>query len=288
MPNRILRDGVLDSRAVSALTDDGQILFYRLMSIADDYGRYHADPELIRAKCFPLLLDRWPLSRVANALTNLNETKVSTGVPLVVIYGTSSSTNKYLQIEGFGQRTRTPSKFPDPSVRELVVAMRTNVSNDVTNASTVPPNADISEQLQASRARTHSHPTTPPHAEVFEVLTVPPARDVDESPSYRFDEWWNIWSRVKGTNQRMAAETVYPREVTVALEEDCFACTESYLQSLDNPAKGYNPHNFLIDQKRDKYKARWPIRSRSPSKPSLEDRTLALWQSSIEKGESPL
>ena len=82
----------------------------------------------------------------------------------------------------------------------------------------------------------------------------------EKPPSGRFEEWWALWSSIKGTNRRYNAEQVYIREVMTALEEDCFECTRSYLQSLDDPTKGYHPHNFLIEQRKDLYKARWPER----------------------------
>lgn len=104
MPQRILRDGILDSRAVSSLSDDGQILYYRLISIVDDYGRYEADIDVVRVKCFPLLLDRWPLSRVSSALTDVSTMRTSDGQELIKIYTVKSKT--YLEINNFCQRLR--------------------------------------------------------------------------------------------------------------------------------------------------------------------------------------
>ena len=72
MPTRILRDGIIDSRAVNALSEPGEILYRRLMSIVDDYGRFEADPELIRARCFPRQLDRWTIQRITDVLPELN------------------------------------------------------------------------------------------------------------------------------------------------------------------------------------------------------------------------
>jgi hypothetical protein len=56
MPNRILRDWT-DSYTVEPLSAEGERLFVRLIMKADDFGRYHADPRLVRAGCFPLLIN---------------------------------------------------------------------------------------------------------------------------------------------------------------------------------------------------------------------------------------
>lgn len=121
MPNRILRDGILGSKAVNSLTDSGEIFYRRLMSVVDDYGRFEADPELIRARCFPRQLDRWPLSRVSESLSECGEARSSDGEALLTVYSVEGSDEKYLQVNNFGQRIRvdkkgamTPSKYPSP------------------------------------------------------------------------------------------------------------------------------------------------------------------------------
>jgi hypothetical protein len=117
-----------------------------------------------------------------------------------------------------------------------------------------------------------------------------PAFRTDE-PSPAFDAWWALWSSVRGTNHRANAEQVFPRSVTTSMETDCMHCTASYLQSLSDPNRGFNPENFLIDQARDKFTARWPARA-SPNgtarKQSLSERTMALWEKRLAEGKSPL
>lgn len=54
MPNRILRDWT-DSYHIERLSAEAERLFVRLLMKADDYGRYHDDPRLIKGSCFPLL-----------------------------------------------------------------------------------------------------------------------------------------------------------------------------------------------------------------------------------------
>src|SRR6267378_4935917 len=56
VPNRIIREVGLTSRKLAAISDFGERLYWRLYQAADDFGRFHGDPKLILARCFPLML----------------------------------------------------------------------------------------------------------------------------------------------------------------------------------------------------------------------------------------
>lgn len=58
MPSRWLREGILTSEKVDKLCPQAEILYRRLMSVVDDWGRYYANPALVRAACYPLAVDR--------------------------------------------------------------------------------------------------------------------------------------------------------------------------------------------------------------------------------------
>jgi len=106
MPNRILRDGILTSERVNSLSCGAELLYRRLMSVVDDYGRYHGHPEIIRASCYPL-----QLSKVSQAavVQNLRELEAA---GLAVQY--EAEGKRLVEISNFGQRQRSPSKFPAP------------------------------------------------------------------------------------------------------------------------------------------------------------------------------
>lgn len=109
MPNRIVRDGILRSKAVGRLDPLAQLFYRCLHSVADDFGRYYADTELLLSDCFPLrpkwateaLLAEW---LIACERENLLRT-----------YGIDGT--NYLEILKFGQRIRpgSKSKFPGPA-----------------------------------------------------------------------------------------------------------------------------------------------------------------------------
>lgn len=54
MPNRIVREGFLDSEAINALGDPAECFYHRLLLAADDAGRMDGRVEMLRARLFPL------------------------------------------------------------------------------------------------------------------------------------------------------------------------------------------------------------------------------------------
>jgi hypothetical protein len=58
MPNRYTRESAIESESVNSLTWMGEVFYRRLINRADDFGRHSADARILRAKIFPLQLDR--------------------------------------------------------------------------------------------------------------------------------------------------------------------------------------------------------------------------------------
>tara|TARA_Y100000310_G_C20568956_1_gene756979 strand:+ start:365 stop:1102 length:738 start_codon:yes stop_codon:yes gene_type:complete len=116
MPNRIIRDGILTSERLAKLSAGAEVCFYRLLVCADDWGRFHAHPAILRAALFPLKID------VVTEGELLGWLKEITKAELVTNY--TANGKKYLQIATFNQRTRAKcSKFPDPPAQDGHVAV---------------------------------------------------------------------------------------------------------------------------------------------------------------------
>lgn len=107
MPVRILREGILTSERVDLLGVHAEVFYRRLMSVVDDFGRFSANPKLLRAACFPLRLDT-----VSDAdVTSWLQECIAAG--LVTSYEVSAK--QYLELVDFRQQVRSKaSKFPDP------------------------------------------------------------------------------------------------------------------------------------------------------------------------------
>lgn len=105
MPNRILRDGILTSEKVARLGWAAEVFYRRLMSVADDYGRFHAMPKLLRSACYPLQIDKVSDADIGKWLSECET------AGLVSVYPAKDG-KRYIQIVNFGQQVRAKSKFP--------------------------------------------------------------------------------------------------------------------------------------------------------------------------------
>lgn len=54
MPNRIIKESICRSDTINLLKPFEEVLFYRLIVVCDDYGRFDGRPEIIKGSCFPL------------------------------------------------------------------------------------------------------------------------------------------------------------------------------------------------------------------------------------------
>ncbi len=58
MPNRIIRESARTSLTLDSVSAEEERLFWRLVVTVDDHGRFHADPGLVLAACFPLRIGK--------------------------------------------------------------------------------------------------------------------------------------------------------------------------------------------------------------------------------------
>lgn len=105
MPVRILREGILTSERVDMLSPEGEVFYRRLLSVVDDFGRYYANPKLLRSACFPLK-EKLESEQVSQWLDECAR------YGLVIVY--RHEDKDYLEVERFCQQIRAKkSKFPD-------------------------------------------------------------------------------------------------------------------------------------------------------------------------------
>lgn len=105
MPNRILRSWT-DSLKFDGIPAEAERLFVRLIMVADDYGRYHAEPRLVRSACFPLESEML-LTEISSALYTLEQRKL--------IFRYTTCGKELLAIVNYGQRLKqSRPKFPPP------------------------------------------------------------------------------------------------------------------------------------------------------------------------------
>jgi hypothetical protein len=228
MPNRYLREGIISSPRVNALSRGAELLYRRLHSVVDDYGRYFGSPGTIRAGCWPLCPERVSDDEIVEWLRECSKGSR----PLIVCYEVDSL--RYIEITNFRQTLRSASKFPPNPATKV---------------------QKVSKPAENGKSK---HPAT------TEELG-------------RFPEWWKVWSEVRGTNHHTQAYSAWVSVVQPDLVDAVFECVKSYLASLENPNKGYNPENFLLEQAKDRFSARWPARV-APAKATANEKAKLEWE----------
>jgi len=140
MPNRIIRDAILASERVSKLGWPEEVFYRRLMSVVDDYGRMESNPQLLRAKCYPLQTDSVRVTDISRWMAACQK------AGLILEYAANGK--QYLEILDFGQQLRSASKCPDPqSVASKCLQPLANEHLDVSVSVSVsdtgaPPDGD--------------------------------------------------------------------------------------------------------------------------------------------------
>lgn len=107
MPNRIIKESICRSDSIDSLSWFEEVLFYRLIVVCDDYGRFDGRPAVIRGSCFPLKDIR--LEQIEGALRKLST------AGMVRMY--KAEERPFLQLITWEQHQRIrakKSKFPAP------------------------------------------------------------------------------------------------------------------------------------------------------------------------------
>ena len=101
MPNRILKESICRSEDIDSLSWFEEVLFYRLIVICDDFGRFDGRIKIITGSCFPLKsVTEKDIDRALNKLS---------AVGLVKLYKVEEK--PYLQLVTWEQHQRIRTKM---------------------------------------------------------------------------------------------------------------------------------------------------------------------------------
>jgi DnaD/phage-associated family protein len=177
MPSRILKESICTSETLADLSWFEEVLFYRLIVLADDYGIFDARPKIIKGRAFPL--DRVTEQQIEEALHTLATAGI---VNLYTVGG-----RPYLQLESWAKHQQIrakKSKYPQPIESEINCnQMKSNDCNSPRNpiqSESNPnpnPNADAETCACAQAAATE-----PKNDELAAVMNLYMDR-VDSLPS---------------------------------------------------------------------------------------------------------
>ena len=105
MPNRIIREGILTSPRINDLSAGAELFYRRLLSVVDDYGRFHGLPVLLRASCYPLRIDKVSDRDIRGFVGECHKAGVLTAYEV--------DGKPFVQVNDFNQQVRAKqSKYP--------------------------------------------------------------------------------------------------------------------------------------------------------------------------------
>lgn len=149
MPSRIIRDSICTSPTLDALSDGAERLFWRLVTIADDYGRFEADPRIILGKCFPMKIGTLKPEKVADWFQEM--VKVDLARQYRVndrLYGYFPTWEKYQRIRAKESRYPPP---PDDTRQPQESSDVSEMDELRTSADTCPHDAGTCQHVSVIR-----------------------------------------------------------------------------------------------------------------------------------------
>ena len=112
MPNRLIKETINESRGLTSCTFFAQDLYKRLITYADDYGRFNADPQIMIARLYPRELAVVSVDDLMDALVEL------TGAGKIAFYTSTARKEVYGAFPKWGEHQRlrdSKKKMPDPA-----------------------------------------------------------------------------------------------------------------------------------------------------------------------------
>ncbi len=249
MPNRIIKESICRSGSIDSLSWFEEVLFYRLIVVCDDYGRFDGRLAIIRGSCFPLKDMR--LDQIEDALKKLAI------AGMIQRYKTEDGA--FLQLTAWGkhQQIRAKnSKYPAPveeyhplpskyseNHHEIVLDINGNqmISDDIG----CPRNRESRIEIRESRSEnTGAHAIRP----------------------LRFEEFWDAYPNKQ---RRHLAEKAYCDLIVsgIVTEDALISAAANYAAHVqESGEKMFLPNNFLEKCVFEDYQG-----AKHPGVPKLEE-----------------
>ena len=116
MPNRILKESICISRTINKLAPEIECLFYRILVTCDDFGAFHSDAEIIKARCLTRKSDI-----NCNQVESWLQVLASPEIGLIKLYNVKGE--RYLQVSNWEEHQQIRAKrrkFPDIAEGEII------------------------------------------------------------------------------------------------------------------------------------------------------------------------
>ena len=162
MPNRILKESITTSATIDQLSDAEEALFYRLLVVVDDYGRFDATPEIVLGRCLARKIGKVSPKDVAKRLDRLDE------VGLIRRYWVEGVQYLYVTTWDIHQQVRAKrSRYPEPTD----IKCNPLIANDINGLSHARAQNPIqSNPIQSIVAQPVAPPSAPPELKEFDTI----------------------------------------------------------------------------------------------------------------------
>lgn len=190
MPSRLIREGILTSDRVNALSPEAEVFYRRLMSKVDDHGLFDARPDV-------LISALYPLRRGTTENTCLQMLAECIKSKLLQVYEIDGK--RFLQMFDTRWKVRSEPKFPPPVNGVSVISCEqlfTTVPLDVVLDVGVVVNVGVVKDLAPPPALPPSvlevfpdKPTTTPVTRINTPSSKGRRLDIEQLPSE-----WRVWA----------------------------------------------------------------------------------------------
>lgn len=211
MPNRIIKESICRSDSIDSLSWFEEVLFYRLIVVCDDFGRFDGRPAIIKGACFPLK-DDITKRHISEAIERLST--------VGLVRGYEVQGRPYLQLTTWDchQQIRAKkSKYPSPD----------GTCNQL-----------ISDDCNSPRNRESKYGNRESYSRNGDARAVEPTK--------RFEEFLSAYP--KDCN-RYLTETAYDDLLLTGkvTEDELVKCAQNYAEAcrIEGVQFMYNAENFL-------------------------------------------
>lgn len=118
MPNRYIRAAAIESEMVNSLSWQGEVFYRRLLNRVDDFGRFTANLDLLRASIFPLQITKVSVSDTARLLKECEDAGL--------VFGYEVNGKRCLVMNKWEKGRALHSEYPEPPP-DVIKRMQTYV-----------------------------------------------------------------------------------------------------------------------------------------------------------------
>ena len=189
MPSRLLREGIIDSEAVNALSWGAEVFYRRLMSVVDDFGRFDGRLSLLRSRLYPTCPDRAGDADMRKWISECEK------AGLILVYTVESK--PFILFHKLGQPRAKVSKFPPPPPTDCQITSVNGCAQTQTDANVCAQTrayVPYSYSGSGSDSGTYSDSSSGADAPASDVKPKKPRKKKPTGPHAEFvDAFCNAW-----------------------------------------------------------------------------------------------